>query len=163
GPGMQEMLMPTSLIKAVGLASKCALVTDGRFSGASSGLSVGHVSPEAAEGGEIALVADGDEIAIDIPARTITLAVAEDELERRRVRAAARPLARGALPPRWRAAPPPAPPAPPPVGGEGAPPEARPPFERRPSRPNPVRGGGSEGGRSPPPRITVRVGLSIDP
>src|SRR5262249_53980802 len=77
GPGMQEMLMPTSLIKAVGLASKCALVTDGRFSGASSGLSVGHVSPEAAEGGEIALVADGDEIAIDIPARTITLAVVE--------------------------------------------------------------------------------------
>jgi dihydroxy-acid dehydratase len=84
GPGMQEMLMPTSLIKAVGLAGTCALVTDGRFSGASSGLSVGHVSPEAAEGGEIALVADGDEIVIDIPNRTITLAVPEDELERRR-------------------------------------------------------------------------------
>jgi dihydroxy-acid dehydratase len=84
GPGMQEMLMPTSLIKAVGLASVCALVTDGRFSGASSGLSVGHVSPEAAEGGEIALVADGDEILTDIPNRTITLLVSDDELERRR-------------------------------------------------------------------------------
>jgi dihydroxy-acid dehydratase len=84
GPGMQEMLMPTSLIKAVGLASVCALVTDGRFSGASSGLSVGHVSPEAAEGGEIALVADGDEILIDIPNRTITLVVSDDELAQRR-------------------------------------------------------------------------------
>jgi len=84
GPGMQEMLMPTSLIKAAGLATACALVTDGRFSGATSGLSVGHVSPEAAEGGEIALVADGDEIVIDIPNRTITLLVADDELERRR-------------------------------------------------------------------------------
>ena len=84
GPGMQEMLMPTSLIKAVGLASVCALVTDGRFSGTSSGLSVGHVSPEAAEGGEIALVADGDEILIDIPNRTITLLVSDDELDRRR-------------------------------------------------------------------------------
>ena len=84
GPGMQEMLMPTSLIKAMGLATSCALVTDGRFSGASSGLSVGHVSPEAAEGGEIGLVEEGDEIGIDIPQRTITLAVADDELERRR-------------------------------------------------------------------------------
>jgi dihydroxy-acid dehydratase len=84
GPGMQEMLMPTSLIKAVGLASSCALVTDGRFSGATSGLSVGHVSPEAAEGGEIALVEEGDEIRIDIPGRTITLEVADDEIERRR-------------------------------------------------------------------------------
>jgi len=84
GPGMQEMLMPTSLIKAAGLGSVCALVTDGRFSGATSGLSVGHVSPEAAEGGEIALVADGDEILIDIPDRTITLDVSGDELERRR-------------------------------------------------------------------------------
>jgi dihydroxy-acid dehydratase len=84
GPGMQEMLMPTSLIKAVGLATSCALVTDGRFSGASSGLSVGHVSPEAAEGGEIGLVEEGDEIVIDIPRRTITLAVADDELARRR-------------------------------------------------------------------------------
>jgi dihydroxy-acid dehydratase len=84
GPGMQEMLMPTSLIKAAGLAGTCALVTDGRFSGATSGLSVGHVSPEAAEGGEIALVTDGDEIVIDIPNRTITLGVTEDELGRRR-------------------------------------------------------------------------------
>ena len=84
GPGMQEMLMPTSLIKAVGLASVCALVTDGRFSGASSGLSVGHVSPEAAEGGEIALVADGDEILIDISNRTITLLVSDEELAQRR-------------------------------------------------------------------------------
>ncbi len=84
GPGMQEMLMPTSLIKAVGLAAVCALVTDGRFSGASSGLSIGHVSPEAAEGGEIALVADGDEILIDIPNRTITLLVRDDELAQRR-------------------------------------------------------------------------------
>src|SRR5499427_991742 len=84
GPGMQEMLMPTSLIKAVGLAGSCALVTDGRFSGASAGLSIGHVSPEAAEGGEIALVSDGDEIVIDIPNRTITLAVNEEELAQRR-------------------------------------------------------------------------------
>jgi dihydroxy-acid dehydratase len=84
GPGMQEMLMPTSLIKAAGLGTVCALVTDGRFSGATSGLSVGHVSPEAAEGGEIALVADGDEILIDIPTRTITLLVSDDELGRRR-------------------------------------------------------------------------------
>jgi dihydroxy-acid dehydratase len=84
GPGMQEMLMPTSLIKAVGLASSCALVTDGRFSGATSGLSVGHVSPEAAEGGEIALIEEGDEISIDIPGRAIALEVADDEIERRR-------------------------------------------------------------------------------
>ena len=84
GPGMQEMLMPTSLIKAAGLGSLCALVTDGRFSGATSGLSVGHVSPEAAEGGEIALVADGDEIVIDIPNRAIALLVSDDEIERRR-------------------------------------------------------------------------------
>jgi len=84
GPGMQEMLMPTSLLKAVNLAASCALVTDGRFSGASSGLSIGHVSPEAGEGGEIALVEDGDEILIDIPSRTISLLVADDELEGRR-------------------------------------------------------------------------------
>jgi len=84
GPGMQEMLMPTSLLKAAGLGAVCALVTDGRFSGATSGLSVGHVSPEAAEGGELALVADGDEILFDIPNRTITLDVSEDELTRRR-------------------------------------------------------------------------------
>jgi dihydroxy-acid dehydratase len=84
GPGMQEMLMPTSLIKAAGLGASCALVTDGRFSGATSGLSVGHISPEAAEGGEIALVEEGDEIVIDIPARTISLAVDDAELARRR-------------------------------------------------------------------------------
>jgi dihydroxy-acid dehydratase len=84
GPGMQEMLMPTSLIKAAGLGTVCALVTDGRFSGATSGLSVGHVSPEAAEGGEIALVADGDEILVDIPNRTLSLLVSDDELTRRR-------------------------------------------------------------------------------
>jgi dihydroxy-acid dehydratase len=84
GPGMQEMLMPTSLIKAVGLATSCALITDGRFSGATSGLSVGHISPEAAEGGEIALVEEGDEILIDIPSRTITLGVDDAELARRR-------------------------------------------------------------------------------
>ena len=84
GPGMQEMLMPTSLIKAVGLATSCALVTDGRFSGASSGLSVGHISPEAGEGGEIALVEEGDEIVIDIPKRTLSLLVSDEELARRR-------------------------------------------------------------------------------
>jgi dihydroxy-acid dehydratase len=81
---MQEMLMPTSLLKAVGLAQTCALITDGRFSGASSGLSVGHISPEAAEGGSIALIEDGDAILIDIPLRTITLLVEEHQLERRR-------------------------------------------------------------------------------
>jgi dihydroxy-acid dehydratase len=90
GPGMQEMLMPTSLIKAVGLATSCALVTDGRFSGATSGLSVGHVSPEAAEGGEIALVEEGDEILVDIPDRTIALLVDDAELARRRAAMQAR-------------------------------------------------------------------------
>ncbi len=84
GPGMQEMLMPTSMIKAAGLAKDCALITDGRFSGASSGLSIGHISPEAAEGGELALIEDGDTIVIDIPHRTITLQVDDAELERRR-------------------------------------------------------------------------------
>jgi len=84
GPGMQEMLKPTAFLKARGLDTQCALVTDGRFSGASSGLSIGHVSPEAAEGGTIALVRDGDEIEIDIPARSIRLDVDEAELGRRR-------------------------------------------------------------------------------
>jgi len=84
GPGMQEMLYPTSYLKSKGLGKACALITDGRFSGGTSGLSIGHVSPEAAEGGDIALVEDGDLIEIDIPARTIRLAVAEDELVRRR-------------------------------------------------------------------------------
>jgi dihydroxy-acid dehydratase len=84
GPGMQEMLKPTGLLKAKGLATTCALVTDGRFSGATSGLSIGHVSPEAASGGLLALVEEGDEIRIDIPGRSIHLAVPEGELARRR-------------------------------------------------------------------------------
>jgi len=85
GPGMQEMLYPTSFLKGRGLGQACALVTDGRFSGGTSGLSIGHVSPEAAAGGLIALVEDGDPIAIDIPGRTITLDVPEDQLAARRV------------------------------------------------------------------------------
>ena len=84
GPGMQEMLYPTSYIKSKGLGKACALVTDGRFSGGTSGLSIGHVSPEAATGGTIGLVRDGDTIAIDIPGRSIELVVDADELERRR-------------------------------------------------------------------------------
>lgn len=84
GPGMQEMLYPTSFLKGRGLASVCALVTDGRFSGGSSGLSVGHVSPEAAAGGTIALVEDGDIVTIDIPHRTIQVDVGDEELQRRR-------------------------------------------------------------------------------
>jgi dihydroxy-acid dehydratase len=82
---MQEMLYPTSFLKGRGLGRACALITDGRFSGGTSGLSIGHISPEAAGGGLIALVQDGDEIAIDIPARTITLNVPADELEARRI------------------------------------------------------------------------------
>jgi dihydroxy-acid dehydratase len=85
GPGMQEMLYPTSFLKGRGLGRSCALLTDGRFSGGTSGLSIGHVSPEAASGGPIALVEDGDEIIIDIPARSITLNVSDEELARRRV------------------------------------------------------------------------------
>ena len=84
GPGMQEMLKPTSLIKARGLDTNCALVTDGRFSGGSAGLSIGHVSPEAASGGAIGLIIDGDPILIDIPARRIELQVPDEELARRR-------------------------------------------------------------------------------
>ena len=84
GPGMQEMLYPTSYLKSKGLGKACALVTDGRFSGGSSGLSIGHVSPEAAEGGTIGLVRDGDRIEIDIPNRAIRLAVPEEELAARR-------------------------------------------------------------------------------
>ncbi|QXC59098.1 dihydroxy-acid dehydratase [Aquihabitans sp. G128] len=84
GPGMQEMLYPTTYLRSMGLAGACALVTDGRFSGGSSGLSIGHVSPEAAAGGAIALVRDGDLVEIDIPARTIHLDVPDDELARRR-------------------------------------------------------------------------------
>ncbi|MGB5064076.1 MAG: dihydroxy-acid dehydratase [Candidatus Competibacter sp.] len=92
GPGMQEMLYPTSYLKSKGLGKVCALVTDGRFSGGTSGLSIGHVSPEAAEGGMIALVEEGDIIEIDIPKRRIHLAVGDEELEQRR----ATMLARGA-------------------------------------------------------------------
>ncbi|MGL3609112.1 dihydroxy-acid dehydratase [Rhizobium sp. G187] len=84
GPGMQEMLYPTSYLKSKGLGKACALITDGRFSGGTSGLSIGHVSPEAAQGGTIGLVRDGDTIAIDIPNRTISLVVDPAELERRR-------------------------------------------------------------------------------
>ncbi|MBK6443244.1 MAG: dihydroxy-acid dehydratase [Actinomycetales bacterium] len=84
GPGMQEMLYPTSYLKGVGLGPKCALITDGRFSGGSSGLSVGHVSPEAASGGTIGLVRDGDQIEFSIPDRRVTLHVPDDELARRR-------------------------------------------------------------------------------
>jgi dihydroxy-acid dehydratase len=84
GPGMQEMLYPTSHLKGRGLGKVCALVTDGRFSGGSSGLSIGHVSPEAASGGTIALVEDGDRIRIDIPARSIELLVDDATLEARR-------------------------------------------------------------------------------
>ncbi len=90
GPGMQEMLYPTSYIKSQGLGKACALVTDGRFSGGSSGLSIGHISPEAAEGGAIALVEEGDRIEIDIPKRTIDVVVTDDELDARREAMAAK-------------------------------------------------------------------------
>jgi dihydroxy-acid dehydratase len=84
GPGMQEMLYPTSYLKSKGLGKSCALITDGRFSGGSSGLSIGHISPEAAEGGLIGLVRDGDVIELDIPNRSIRLAVDDAELSQRR-------------------------------------------------------------------------------
>lgn len=84
GPGMQEMLYPTSYLKSMGLGKSCALITDGRFSGGTSGLSIGHVSPEAANGGNIAFVQNGDMIKIDIPNREITLSVDDDELNERR-------------------------------------------------------------------------------
>jgi len=86
GPGMQEMLYPTSYIKSRDLGKLCALITDGRFSGGTSGLSIGHVSPEAAEGGNIALVEEGDIIEIDIPNRTIRIAISDAELAERRER-----------------------------------------------------------------------------
>jgi dihydroxy-acid dehydratase len=91
GPGMQEMLYPTSYIKSKGLGKLCALITDGRFSGGTSGLSIGHVSPEAASGGVIALVEHGDRIRIDIPSRVIALLVDDEELARRRARCRFRP------------------------------------------------------------------------
>jgi dihydroxy-acid dehydratase len=84
GPGMQEMLYPTSYLKSMGLGKQCALLTDGRFSGGTSGLSIGHASPEAADGGAIGLVEEGDIIEIDIPNRRIQLVVSDDELARRR-------------------------------------------------------------------------------
>ncbi|PBB80455.1 dihydroxy-acid dehydratase [Mesorhizobium sp. WSM3879] len=90
GPGMQEMLYPTSYLKSKGLGKACALITDGRFSGGTSGLSIGHVSPEAAEGGLIGLVQEGDTIEIDIPNRKIHLAVSEAELDARRKAMAAK-------------------------------------------------------------------------
>jgi dihydroxy-acid dehydratase len=90
GPGMQEMLYPTSYLKASKLDKVCALLTDGRFSGGTSGLSIGHVSPEAAAGGEIALVEDGDPIEIDIPQRRIELMISNEELEKRKKAQAAR-------------------------------------------------------------------------
>ncbi|WP_106507003.1 dihydroxy-acid dehydratase [Brachybacterium timonense] len=93
GPGMQEMLYPTSFLKGRGLGRACALITDGRFSGGTSGVSIGHVSPEAAEGGLIGLVQDGDRIAIDVDTRSISLEVDDAEIARRRE-------AKGALP--WR-------------------------------------------------------------
>ncbi|MGL4286394.1 MAG: dihydroxy-acid dehydratase, partial [Phreatobacter sp.] len=103
GPGMQEMLHPTTFLKSMKLDRHCALVTDGRFSGGSGGLSIGHVSPEAAGGGLIGLVEDGDLIAIDIPARTITAGIDQTTLRERRAAmekrgaAAWRPKARGRL------------------------------------------------------------------
>jgi dihydroxy-acid dehydratase len=84
GPGMQEMLYPTSYLKSKGLGKSCALLTDGRFSGGTSGLSIGHVSPEAAGGGNIALIQNGDIIRIDIPNRSIDVILSDEELTRRR-------------------------------------------------------------------------------
>ncbi len=85
GPGMQEMLYPTSYLKSKGLGKECALLTDGRFSGGTSGLSIGHASPEAAAGGAIGLVQDGDKVLIDIPNRSIQLQVSDEELSHRRI------------------------------------------------------------------------------
>ena len=84
GPGMQEMLYPTSYLKSMHLGKDCALITDGRFSGGTSGLSIGHVSPEAASGGEIGLIRDGDTIEIDIPKRKLELCISDEELSKRR-------------------------------------------------------------------------------
>ena len=84
GPGMREMLAPTSLLVGKGLGKTCALITDGRFSGATRGICIGHICPEAANGGAIALIKDGDKIHIDIPKRSIELLVPAEELENRR-------------------------------------------------------------------------------
>ena len=86
GPGMQEMLYPTSYIKSMHLGTACALITDGRFSGGTSGLSIGHISPEAAAGGNIGKVLDGDMIEINIPERRINVLLADEELNRREMR-----------------------------------------------------------------------------
>jgi dihydroxy-acid dehydratase len=86
GPGMQEMLYPTSYLKSMHLGKECALITDGRFSGGTSGLSIGHVSPEAAAGGAIGLVQNGDTIKIDIPGRTINVVISDEELQARRTK-----------------------------------------------------------------------------
>ena len=83
GPGMQEMLYPTSYIKSMHLGKECALITDGRFSGGTSGLSIGHISPEAASGGNIGKIKDGDIIVIDIPSRTISVKLSDEELAAR--------------------------------------------------------------------------------
>ena len=90
GPGMQEMLYPTSFLKGKGLGKSCALITDGRFSGGTSGLSIGHVSPEAGEGGALALVEEGDRIKIDIPSRRVDVLVDAATLEKRRAAMVAR-------------------------------------------------------------------------
>jgi dihydroxy-acid dehydratase len=83
GPGMQEMLYPTSYIKSMHLGKECALITDGRFSGGTSGLSIGHISPEAANGGNIGKIKDGDIIVIDIPTRSINVKLSDEELDAR--------------------------------------------------------------------------------
>ena len=83
GPGMQEMLYPTSYIKSMHMGKECALITDGRFSGGTSGLSIGHISPEAASGGEIGKIKDGDIIVIDIPSRSINVKLTDEELAAR--------------------------------------------------------------------------------
>jgi dihydroxy-acid dehydratase len=93
GPGMQEMLYPTSYLKSIHLGKECALITDGRFSGGTSGLSIGHVSPEAAAGGAIALIEDGDNIKINIPARTIKVDITDAELAIRRKKEEAKGVA----------------------------------------------------------------------
>lgn len=97
GPGMQEMLYPTSYIKSKHLGKECALITDGRFSGGTSGLSIGHISPEAAAGGAIGLVRDNDIIEIDIPNRSINVKLTQDQLDHRRQQELAK--AKGAFKP----------------------------------------------------------------
>ena len=98
GPGMQEMLSPTGALTGMGLGTACALITDGRFSGGSRGLSIGHVSPEAAGGGPIAAVRDGDMISVDLEARTVTLELSDEEIKQRVATAVA---PKRELPGRW--------------------------------------------------------------